>query len=130
MNSERYIKVLEDFVYPISFEKGDPSIDWLYMDDNASCHRSHITKQFKKQMGLRTIEWPPYSPDINPIENIWSVMKKTIRRNIQLTDDLVNLKRLVINTWKDIPQATIDNVINSMSSRVGKILNCKGNRIK
>ena len=39
MNGDRYVSVLENEVYPLSFQLGDPSSDWLLMDDNATSHR-------------------------------------------------------------------------------------------
>ena len=70
MNSERYVFVLENYVLPLSFTLGDPASDWLYMDDNATPHRSALTNEFKRLMGLRTLEWPARSRHLNAIENI------------------------------------------------------------
>ena len=97
MNSERYVQVLENYVYPLSFELGDPSLDWIFMDDNARPHRSKLSNSFKERAGIRTLQWPARSPDLNPIENVWSMLKRDIRRHMLLGD---NLDRLEMSSVK------------------------------
>ena len=40
MNSDGYVDVFSEQVLPLSHQVGDPSADWIYMDGNATCHRS------------------------------------------------------------------------------------------
>lgn len=46
------------------------------MPDGASVHRAHIVKQILAEMRIKILIWPPYSPDLNPIENLWAAMKQ------------------------------------------------------
>ncbi len=50
--------------------------------DNASFHKSQKTRQLIESVGCRLIFLPPYSPDLNPIEQFWANMKRWIRRKI------------------------------------------------
>ena len=91
MNSDAYVDVLREHALSLSKQVGirtDPSADWMYMDDNATCHRSLVTNAFKTQAGIRTLRWPARSPDLNPIENVWSLLKRGVRRSIRPGDDL------------------------------------------
>ena len=47
--------------------------------DNAPAHKSAWTSRKLEAWGVRTVEWPPESPDLNPIELIWGSMKSFIR---------------------------------------------------
>ena len=47
MNSDAYVDVLREHALSLSKQLGDPSADWMYMDDNATCHRSLVTNAFK-----------------------------------------------------------------------------------
>jgi len=52
----------------------DPSL--LFMQDNAPIHSAKKTKEWFAEIGIRVIDWLPYSPDMNPIENLWALLKK------------------------------------------------------
>ena len=126
MNSRRYVDVLERHVCPLSFELGDPTTEWIFMDDNASSHRSALTKEFKRQAGIRTLQWPARSPDLNPIENVWSLLKRNVRRKIQPGDTLERLRSLLETEWHNLDQSCFDRIINSMPSRVSAVLKLNG----
>lgn len=130
MNSERYRQVLENQIYPISFHLGDPSTDWLLMDDNAPPHRSLLIRQFKESSGLRSFEWPPASPDLNPIENVWGMLKKRIRRQLKPSDSLNDLERLLRIEWSQLNQEKIDRLIQSMPRRVKSVIEKCGSNTK
>ena len=127
MNSDRYVKVLERHIYPLSFQLGDPSTDWWLMDDNATCHRSSLTNSYKSQAGIRTLSWPARSPDLNPIENMWSLLKRRVRRLLLPGDDLVRLQELLRQEWGSISQSTVNRLIESMPSRVHDVIQLSGN---
>lgn len=49
--------------------------DHEFMQDNAPSHHASETIQELKERGIKVISWPPYSPDLNPIESVWNKMK-------------------------------------------------------
>ncbi len=50
------------------------------MRDGAPAHASAETKKELAERGIVTINWPPYSRDLNPIENVWNWMKDYISK--------------------------------------------------
>ena len=50
--------------------------------DNAPPHVSRATNKFFSKKRLQVIDWPPNSPDLNPIENAWSVLKDKVTRGL------------------------------------------------
>ena len=67
-----YVGVLDEEL-PTLFEPG-----LLFIQDNAPIHISRLVKEWFEENGIDVLEWPPYSPDLNPIEHLWFRLKKLI----------------------------------------------------
>src|SRR5438045_300486 len=52
----------------------------IIMEDNMPVHKK-VCIPAQETLGMMTLDWPPNSPDLNPIENIWSYMKDVIARD-------------------------------------------------
>ncbi len=70
----------------ISFGNQGPSADQLFKDadfifqqDLEPAHTAKITKSWLNDHGVRVLDWPPNSPDLNPIENLWGIVKRKMR---------------------------------------------------
>ncbi len=125
MTSELYNQVLTANVPRMQLQMGDPQRDWLFMEDNAPAHKSRKTQQHKEAMGLRCIDWPARSPDLNPIEHVWSLMKN-IKRKLTRADNMVILEQNIQKAWTEISQETINALINSMTRRVAEVIKQRG----
>jgi transposase len=62
---------------PTFMARGD-----IFMHDNASVHTEHLVRdlleEIRLDIGFEVIERPPYSPDLNPIKNLWKLLKQEI----------------------------------------------------
>ncbi|KFM73360.1 Transposable element Tc1 transposase, partial [Stegodyphus mimosarum] len=54
--------------------------NFLFMDDNARPHRANLVDEFLESEDIKRIPWPPNSPDLNPIENLWDYLGRAIAR--------------------------------------------------
>jgi len=59
---------------------GEGSVDWYLQEDNDPKHRSKIAKKWKAENHVKVLPWPAYSPDQNPIENVWRLLKIKIQK--------------------------------------------------
>ena len=105
---------------PLILQPGD-----IFMQDNASTYTARIVRKILNRLGVTIIRWPPYSPDLNPIENLWSIMKQEIYRIRpeleHLPDTEATLQLLVttaIEAWEAIEDRILYNLAEGVSRRV------------
>ena len=77
---------------------------------------------------INSSEWPSYSPDLNPIENIWSMLKQKVsERNPRNQKTLL---KMIKEEWENIDVNIIKKAIDSMSLRLNDVIKNKGAKTK
>jgi transposase len=101
------------------------------MQDNVPVHRAYIIRDLLQELGFNIIEWPPYSPDLNLIENVWVIMKMVIINDnpeLQNAPDndytLLLLIQAAKDAWGSIEARVLKNLSNTMPNRVRAVILC------
>jgi len=92
MNGALFLHWLKNILVP-SLKKGQ-----VVIMDNASIHKVKQVKEIIEKAGCSLMYLPPYSPDFNPIENYWAVMKSHIRK---IRDNFTDINDAIIETLKN-----------------------------
>ena len=95
------------------------------MQDNARIHTAKTTMKKLASIGWNVLEdWPAYSPDLNPIENVWAVVNRRVSEYRVETEE--ELKDAVQKVWKAFPQREIDNFCRSFKEKLRNCAERKG----
>ncbi|GBN48118.1 Transposable element Tc3 transposase [Araneus ventricosus] len=97
--------------------RGAMGAEFLFMDDNARPHRANIVDECLQSEDITRMDWPAYSPDLNPIEHVWDMLGRRIAARQPPPTYLPELRRALLDEWCNIPQDQIDNLILSMPRR-------------
>jgi hypothetical protein len=101
---------------------------WLFEQDNDPAHRSKESMMFLKKHNIRVLKWPPRSPDLNPIENVWGIMTRRIREKqiaSGTSPDFECLKFEIQEAWDSITPELCNKLCKSVDKRLDVI---KANR--
>jgi transposase len=89
----------------------------LLMQDGAPAHRAESTTAALKRLRVRVLpNWPPRSPDLNPIETVWAILSRRIA-DCGPTD-IDELETFVLQEWGKISQDSIDRLVDDFERRL------------
>ncbi len=128
VNAQFYIKsVLEEAVLPWSREmfKNEP---WTFMQDGAPSHTAKVTQDWLKKSFpgfLTKEEWPPSSPDLNPMDfSVWNYLQTKVgqaqHRNIE------SLKSSLIKEWDEMPLSYVRATSRAFAGRLRRVVEAEG----
>jgi hypothetical protein len=93
----------------------------LVVEDGAPCHTCKLAKEARSKLGIPSLIHPPSSPDLNPIENVWHLLKTKVSQRPTWTTNLDMLWEQVQACWADIDQGYINKLIEGMPVRAEAI---------
>ena len=104
---------------------GNPARRWRLVQDGDGCHRAKITLQTLQNLGVRVVApWPARSPDLNVIENVWSMLGQRLQNHHATTE--AGLWHALQESWNTIPQQHIKNCVRSMPARLQEVIAARG----
>ena len=102
----------------------------IFMHDKAPCHTANIVTSWFAYKGIRVMSWPGNSPDLNPIENSWNIMKNKVfkdGRNMSVGQ----LKETIASVWdNEMDQAYFKALSDSMNRRCKEVIKASGEMTK
>ena len=123
LDSNKYIRLLNSAMFP-SVEKLFQNGEYIYQQDNAPCHKAKRVMEFFQRKGVSIMDWPAQSPDLNPIENLWTILKQKVHNSKPSSLDV--LWETVNGVWDNIEESIIESLVASMPKRVKAVIAAKG----
>lgn len=124
MTAAKYIETLRPF-----FEEDASKTErkrLVFQQDGASSHTAKVTQAFFRDSEISVLAWPPNSPDLNPIENIWSILKQRVEKHAATSKEA--LIKAVQWEWNQIDTGAIARTIATMRERVMQVIDRQGKK--
>jgi hypothetical protein len=99
-----------------------------HLHDNDKKFMSGLVSEWCHNAGITNLEFPPYSPDLNPIENLWAILKGKVENERPRTKEA--LIDAIKSQWKTIDIELCARLALSMTRRCNKVINNFGGKIK
>lgn len=107
------ISILYQSFLPDLLQPGD-----IFMHDNAPVHTAGAVQATLEELGVEVMTWPPFSPDLNPIENLWALMKQKIYElypELEHASNTAASKELLIKAAKEAWHSLEDRILVRLS---------------
>ena len=125
VNDRSYVQLVGD-VLPVFINSqfgSNPGGFW-YMHDNARPHVSVFAKKFFEKNKIPLLNWPPASPGLNPIENLWDLIDDQLRT--MRPKNLMQLKHMIEQIRVNFQPSTCKGLVDSMPRRLHQCLIVRG----
>ena len=123
MDARKYVQLLEDVLLPELEAAGRPMV---FMQDNAPCHTAKLVADFFERKRVTVLKWPPQSPDLNPIENLWAIVKSRRKKKFGTPSSKAELVSQVFKIWEEIDQNLVSVLADSANRRLKECIRLKG----
>jgi len=127
VNAIRYVELLSDHLHPFMlfcYPRGDG----VFQQDNCSSHRSRLATAWldEHSSDFSVFNWPPRSPDLNPIEHLWDCLEQGVKGQHTPPTNLRELWTAVATVWQAIPVGRFRHLVESMPRRVAAVIRARG----
>ena len=118
--SDTYIGIIERYLKPYLDDEFSP----ILVHDNASPHRSKRTTAALVEAGIDVERLPPLSPDLNPIEKVWAILKRNlIGRSFNRPEELIDA---TLEAWNGISRETIRGLYGRWVGKLEEVVENDG----
>ncbi|GET04955.1 transposable element Tcb1 transposase isoform X2 [Rhizophagus clarus] len=113
MDGQFYVNILQTQL--LSAAQNMYRRNWHLQQDNDLKHISCVAKDFIARNSINIIDWPSNSLNLNPIGNVWTIMKNNVEK--RMPKNISELTKFLTEEWDTILQIMINNLIMSMRTR-------------
>ncbi|CAF1506275.1 unnamed protein product [Adineta ricciae] len=125
MDGPYYVQILQDHL--IRNARKQFGGRWGLQQDNDSKHRSRVAQQFMSKEVPEMLNWSSNSPDANPVENLWPIIKRRVEK--RKATNLRELDLFLHQEWTKTDMSVLNHLVNPMKSRCLALVETKGERI-
>jgi len=126
MDANLYVQILENELQQTLVDYGFTPEDIIFQQDNDSKHIGRKAREWLKEHEFEVMVWPAQSPDLNPIEHPWFLLKRRLAAYSKPTQGILGLWERIQEEWYKIEVGKCQRLIESMPRRVQEVIQAKG----
>jgi transposase len=126
MDQHLYKSILEDELLRTIEWYGLNPDKVVFQHDNDPKHKARSVQEWLSLQPFDVLEWPPQSPDLNPVEQLWAIVKRRLNEYERAPTGMTELWERVEEEWNKIDQETCVRLISSIPKRIQAVLKAKG----
>lgn len=124
VTSDKYCR--EILLGHVRLFRGAVGPEFVLMDDNARPHRSYAVCDTLESEDITRMTWPPYSPDLNPIEHAWDALGRRVASRTMPPRTVEELSKALIEEWEQMPMQLLNTLVHSMNNRCKVCISVRG----
>ncbi|CEG84809.1 hypothetical protein RMATCC62417_18562 [Rhizopus microsporus] len=130
IDSKLYCQILSEDLMATLGDYHLDAADIVFQQDNDPKHHSKLATKWFQENNVKLLEWPAYSPDLDPIENLWDFLKVRLCAYETEPKSMHELFERVRQIWyEEVTPELCDKLICSMSDRLRKVAKANGGQI-
>ena len=123
----QYIETLSNYLLPEIRAAAGPV---TFQQDNATIHKTPAVRAFFEQNNIDVLEWPPQSPDLSPIENLWNAMKMKMKALKPRPTTYATMRDGCLKIWQELDDDLRIGYMESFRERCRLCLASNGDIVK
>jgi hypothetical protein len=123
MTGPVYVKLLDNELRP-SIAKLFGHNNMIFQQDNDPKHTSKVARDYFEAYDYNVLEWRNQSPDLNPIQNLWSILDQKLMHRRPNTEE--QLFDLIKTQWNNLSVDILNTLVESMPNRCQAVIDARG----
>ena len=123
IDGAKYLQLLKDVVIP---EIDASEVPIIFQQDNAPAHKKASVTSFLSEQNFETLDWPPQSPDLSPIEWVWNIIKMKMKALKPRPRTPATMRAAILDIWDNLEDSTREKTIDMFRKRLSQCIERKG----